>query len=40
MRINGQVTPVPTVIRSVASAIAPITLQTNALWPCASTHGW
>ena len=36
----GQVTPVPSTSRSVACAIPPIVLHTNALWPCASTHGW
>lgn len=35
----GHVTPVPT-RSSVAAPIAPITLQTNGLWPCSSTHGW
>ena len=39
MRTVGQVTPVPTG-RSVACAIAPITDQTNGLWPCSSFHGW
>ena len=39
MRIVGHVTPVPTG-RSVAWAIAPITDQTNGLWPCSSFHGW
>ena len=40
IRIVGQVTPVPRRIRSVAFATAPITLQTNALWPWLSVHGW
>ena len=40
MRISGHVTAVPSRIRFVASAIAPTTLQTNGLCPCASTHGW
>ena len=40
IRIVGQVTPVPMVIRSVASAIAPRTPQTNGLWPCRSIQGW
>ena len=39
MRTVGQVTPVVTG-RSVASAIAPITDHTNALWPCSSFQGW
>ena len=39
MRIVGHVTPVVT--RQVdASESAPITDHTNALWPCASFHGW
>jgi hypothetical protein len=33
MRIKGHVTPVPSRKRSVAWAIAPITLQTKALSP-------
>jgi len=33
MRMSGQVTAVPSRIRSVAAPIAPITLQTNGLWP-------
>jgi hypothetical protein len=40
VRIVGQVTPVPSRSRSVACAIAPITLHTKALWPCLSVHGW
>ncbi len=40
IRMIGAVTPVPSRSRSVAWAIAPITLQTNGLWPCASIHGW
>ena len=40
MRTVGQVTAVVTRIRSVAWAIAPITDQTNGLWPCSSFHGW
>src|SRR5205085_2572845 len=39
-RLVGQVTPVRIGIRSVASAIAPRTLQTNGLSPCSSSHGW
>ena len=39
-RIVGQVTPVPIRNRSVACRIAPTVVQTNGLWPCASTHGW
>ena len=39
MRIVGQVTPVVTG-SGVASASAPITDHTNALWPCSSFHGW
>ena len=39
MRTVGQVTPVVTG-RLVASASAPITDHTNALWPCSSFHGW
>ena len=39
IRTVGQVTPVVTG-RSVASASAPITDHTNALWPCSSFHGW
>jgi hypothetical protein len=31
MRVVGQVTPVPSRIRSVAPAIAPMTLQTKGL---------
>jgi hypothetical protein len=38
MRTVGHVTPVVTG-RLVASAIAPITDQTNGLWPCSSIHG-
>jgi hypothetical protein len=40
MRMVGQVTPVPRRIFSVAEAIPPITLHTNALSPCASIQGW
>jgi hypothetical protein len=40
MRIIGQVTPVPTVMRSVACAMPPSTLHTNGLCPCSSIHGW
>ncbi len=40
IRMVGQVTPVPTLIRSVVAAIAPMTAQTNGLWPCRSIHGW
>ena len=40
MRISGHVTAVPSPIRSVTDAMPPIVLQTNPLWPCASTHGW
>ena len=36
----GQVTAVLTFIPGVARAIAPITDQTNGLWPCSSFHGW
>ena len=39
-RTIGQVTPTPTRMCSVLAAIAPSTLQTNGLWPCALTHGW
>lgn len=39
MRMVGQVTAVDTG-SEVASDSAPITLQTNELWPCASFHGW
>ncbi len=38
--ISGHVTPVPRRMRSVASAIPPITLHTNGECPCSSTHGW
>jgi hypothetical protein len=40
VRIIGQVTPVPTRIRSVASAIPPSVAQTNGLSPCEPTQGW
>ena len=40
VRIVGHVTPVPSRRRSVACAIPPITVHTNGLWPCSSTHGW
>jgi hypothetical protein len=40
IRVVGQVTPVISSSRSVASEIAPSTLQTKGLWPCLSTHGW
>ncbi len=40
MPIVGHVTPVPSRSRSVACAIAPITLQTNGELACASVHGW
>jgi hypothetical protein len=40
MRIIGQVTPVPSRRVSVASAMPPITDQTNGDCPCLSTHGW
>jgi hypothetical protein len=40
MRMSGQVTPVPSRIRSVVAAIPPITLHTKGAWPCSSTHGW
>ena len=39
-RIVGQVTPTPTSIVSVATAMAPRTDHTKGLWPCALTHGW
>ena len=39
IRMVGQVTPVVTG-RSVASARAPITDDTKALWPCSSFQGW
>jgi hypothetical protein len=39
IRINGQVTPVPTSSVVVALAIPPSTDHTNGLWPCASIHG-
>ena len=39
MRTVGQVTPVVTG-RSTASASAPMTDHTNALWPCSSFQGW
>jgi len=38
-RTVGHVTAVPSAIRSVVCAMAPITLQTNGLCPCASTQG-
>ena len=38
--MSGHVTPVPNRRLSVSRAIAPITLQTNALCPCLSIHGW
>ena len=40
IRTIGHVTPTPTRNRSVLAAIAPSTLHTNGLWPCALTHGW
>jgi hypothetical protein len=40
MRTVGQVTAVPTSIRSVAAAIAPSAVHTNGLWPCRCVHGW
>ena len=40
IRIVGQVTPVPRRRRSVAAAIAPMTLHTNGLCPWRSIHGW
>jgi len=40
MRTVGQVTPVVTCMPGVAAASAPITDQTNGLWPCSSIHGW
>ena len=39
IRSVGQVTAVVTFIESVAWAIAPITDQTNGLWPCSSFQG-
>jgi hypothetical protein len=39
MRTVGHVTPVVTG-SVVASASAPITDHTKALWPCSSFHGW
>ena len=39
IRTVGQVTAVVTG-SDVASASAPITDQTNGLWPCSSFHGW
>ena len=39
IRTVGQVTAVPT-CKSVTAAMAPITLHTNGLWPCSSSHGW
>ena len=39
IRVVGQVTPVVTRM-SVASDSAPITDQTNGLWPCSSIQGW
>ena len=39
-RVVGQVTPVPTRIRSVACEIPPRTAHTNGLLPCWSTQGW
>jgi hypothetical protein len=39
IRMVGQVTPVPSEIVSVASAIPPITDHTNGEWPCRSIHG-
>ncbi len=40
IRVVGQVTPVPSTIRSVRCASAPSTLQTNGDWPWASIQGW
>jgi hypothetical protein len=40
MRTVGHVTPVVTCMPGVALASAPITDQTNGLWPCSSFHGW
>ena len=39
-RRMGQVTPVPRRRRSVAVAMAPITLHTKGACPWASTQGW
>jgi hypothetical protein len=39
-RMVGQVTPVPSLRRSVAWAMAPTTGQTMGLWPWASIQGW
>jgi hypothetical protein len=39
-RTDGYVTPVARPIRSVFAAITGRTLQMNALWSCASSHGW
>ena len=40
MRTVGHVTPTPTSMLDVRSAIAPSTDHTNGEWPWASTHGW
>ena len=39
IRMIGHDTPTPTAIGSVDAAMAPSTLHTNGLWPCALTHG-
>lgn len=39
IRTVGQVTAV-SIGSDTASDSAPITDQTNGLWPCASFHGW
>jgi hypothetical protein len=36
----GQVTPVPTLNRSVSRAMPPSTVQTKGLSPWRLTHGW
>jgi hypothetical protein len=40
MRTVGQVTPVPSRIRSVAVAMPPTTAHTKGLWPCSRIQGW
>ena len=40
MRMIGHVTPTPTPIEDVRSAIAPSTAQTNGEWPCSLIQGW
>ena len=40
LRSVGQVTPVVTCMPGTWVASAPITDQTNGLWPCSSFQGW